>query len=107
MTLSEAQRKCREIEAQYGGNIKSCSWSEIYNCEEEMIADLSKVYVPKNRTAPQYTFIGYEYIYSFATQLQNGKSLSEKQITQCKRMAIQIKKAAAIADYHKERGIER
>lgn len=41
---------------------------------------------------------GYEYIHSFAKQVQNGKTLSEKQIRQCKRLALEIKKAASIKD---------
>lgn len=107
MNINEAQRICREIEAITMGGVKKVSWSELYNSEEELLKDLSKVYVPKNRVPPSYTFKGHEYIYSFATQLQSGKTLSEKQIAQCKRLALQIKKAAAVADYYKDRGIER
>ena len=36
---------------------------------------------------------GYEYINSFARQVRQGKSLTKKQLTQCKRLASQIKLA--------------
>ena len=60
---------------------------------------LKAIYVPEDRVAPYLTFKGYEYIYSFASRVQCGGELSAKQMTQCKRLAAEIRKAEAIKDY--------
>lgn len=39
-------------------------------------------------------FTGYEFIYSFAFYVQKGWNLSRAQLTQAKRLALEIKKAA-------------
>lgn len=98
MTLHEAQMTCNRIESDYffKGQVK---WTDVFKSEDDLIQALKKVYIPKCRTAPPYTFKGYAYIYSFAYYVQKGWTLSEKQMTQCKRNALEIQKAAAIADY--------
>lgn len=101
MNLSQAQKICQEIEAEYAikrlsNNIK---WTDVFGSEQEMLSALGKIYIPKSRTAPAYTFKGYELIYSYAYYVQRGWKLSDKQITQCKRLAVEIKKAAEIAEY--------
>ena len=98
MTLNNAQAICNELDSKYG-NVKETSWNTIYSSEEEIVDDLKKIYIPKKRVAPPFTFRGYEYIYSFAFYAQKGWTLSEKQMLQCKRLALEIKKAASIADY--------
>ena len=101
MTLSQAQKICQEIEAEYA--IKrlsnSIKWTDVFSTEQEMLSALGKIYIPKNRTAPVYTFKGYEFIYSYAYYVQKGWALSDKQIKQCKRLTVEIKKAAEIAGY--------
>lgn len=101
MTLNQAQRICNEIESDYARRygFQQIKWNQVFNSEEEIIEALKMVYIPKNRTAPPYTFRGYAYIYSFAYYVQKGWTLSAKQMTQCKRNALEIKKAAEIADY--------
>ena len=101
MNLVQAQKKCQEIEAKYAikrlqGSIK---WNDVFESEQEILESLEKIYIPKSRIAPAYTFKGYELIYSYAYYVQRGWKLSDKQITQCKRLAVEIKKAAEIAEY--------
>ena len=101
MTLKKKKKICQEIEAEYA--IKrlsnSIKWTDVFSTEQEMLSALGKIYIPKSRTAPAYTFKGYELIYSYAYYVQKGWTLSDKQITQCKRLAVEIKKVAAIAEY--------
>lgn len=102
MTINEAMRICSKIEGDFERKRlagKKVKWDEIYSTEAEIISVLEKIYIPKNRKAPYGTFKGYEYIYSFAYFVQNGKTLSEAQMKQAKRLATEIKKAEAIADY--------
>lgn len=99
MTLSQAQKICTELDAIRLRKANNVKWTELYTNESEIIADLKKVYIPKNRTAPAYTFRGYEYIYSFAYYVNKGWTLSANQMKQCKRLALEIKKAAAIGEY--------
>lgn len=77
-------------------------WTDIYNSEDEIIEDLRHVESEAfekvlNPFAPWYK--GYEFIHSFARQVKEGKTLSPKQITQCKRLAAQIKKARIFGDH--------
>lgn len=101
MDLIQAQTICNKIDAEYAyrrlqGGIK---WTDVFSTEQEIVEALGKIYIPKSRTAPAYTFKGYELIYSYAYYVQRGWKLSDKQITQCKRLAVEIKKAAEIAEY--------
>jgi len=98
MNIRKAQTICRKIDAQYERLGESVAWEDVYDSEQEMIDDLKKVYIPKNRVAPTLTFKGYEYIYSFAYYVQKGWTLSDKQLRQCKRLAKEIKKASAIVE---------
>lgn len=84
-----------KIRGQYRGQIK---WTDIYPTEEALLADLERITIPSDRTAPVNTFRGYEYIYSFAFYLQKGWKLSEKQVKQAKRLALEIKIASAIEE---------
>lgn len=99
MTIREAQSICQAIRNDLGQNEKQVHFEDVYDSILDLIDDLGKIYIPKTRVAPNCTFIGYEYIYSFAYYVQHGWKLSEKQITQCKRLAAEIKKAAAISEY--------
>ncbi len=78
-------------------------FEKVYNSVDEMIADLNKIYISKKRdsygpiTSP--IFRGYEIIYSMAYYVQVGWTLSEKQISLCKKFAVEIHKAAMCADF--------
>lgn len=99
MTLRQAQTVCTKLDAQYGAQVKQVKWNDVFSSEEELVEALANVFIPKGRIAPIYTFRGYEYIYSFAYYVQKGWTLSEKQMKQAKRLALEIKKAAAIKEY--------
>ena len=85
---------------------KKHKWTEFYSSEEELIKELSEVDVELNKIVTEqkmYAFYkGYEFIHSFALQLQNGKTLSPKQITQAKRLAGEIRKANIVTKHIKE-----
>ena len=99
MTLSQAQKLCLQISEKYATHLESVNWESVFKTEEELINALKGVYIPKKRTAPPYTFIGYQFIYSFAYYVQQDWTLSEKQMKQAKRLAVEIKKANAISEY--------
>lgn len=78
-------------------------FERVYNSIEEMLDDLKKIYIPKDR-APYGSdwspiFRGYEIIYSMAYYVQVGWTLSEKQINLCKKFAVEIHKAAMCAEF--------
>lgn len=102
MNLMQAHKVCLEIDAQYGGGLRPVKWTEVFATEEQLVDAIRGIAVPKNRVAPDYTFKGYEYIFSFANRLHNGYALTEAQIRQAKRLAVEIKKANAISDYMRE-----
>lgn len=99
-----AFRACQELEytLRDGHQHKQVAWTDVYSSEEELLADLTKVYIPKGRGPMGHCFQGYEFIYSFAYYTQKGWALSAKQMTQAKRLALEIKKAAITATYIKE-----
>ncbi len=97
--LRNAQIIVKKIDAKYN-SLDSVSWNKIYNSETEIVEDLKQIHIPdKSEPLAVYRlYKGYEYIHSFAKQVQNEKTLSEKQLKQCKRLALEIKKAVAIKD---------
>lgn len=100
MDSRKAQVIVRKINDQYRNNLNSIKWTTVYDSEAEIVEDLKKIHIPTNGevNAVYRLYSGYEYIHSFARWVQNGKPLTEKQMKQCKRLALEIKKAAAIAD---------
>lgn len=67
-------------------------WNEIYNSEEALIADMLKTKSDVN-TVPYYQLVkGYEYIESFKKYYTKHGMLTEKQLTQLKRLAENIKR---------------
>ena len=64
-------------------------YTEYFESEEEMIETLKLVIPEKVGKHIQ----GFAYIQGFARTVRDGKELSKKQITQCKRIASQIKLA--------------
>lgn len=99
MELREAQTICNNIRDKFSHNINGTKWNDVFNSEDEIVDALKKVYIPKDRVAPCGTFTGYEYIYSFAFYVKKGWKLSEKQMRQCKRLAVEILKASMIGEY--------
>ena len=78
----------RKVELSVSG-IKKCAWNQVYDSEEELISDMMKVDTSEN--LPSYKMVkGYAFIQSFQRQIQNGKTLSEKQMVQLKRLACNI-----------------
>ena len=92
---------CKKLEAQYkqAHSYKSVAWDSVYASEQELLDDLKKVYIPKGRHQMGHCFQGYEYIYAFAYYIQQGWQLSAKQMTQAKRLALEIKKAVITSEY--------
>lgn len=109
MTLKDGKRfndtaayaACKAAEAQYkqAANLGSVAWNSVYSTEAELIDDLKKVYIPQGRGPMGHCFQGYAYIYAFAFYVQKGWQLSPKQMTQAKRLAVEIKKAAIASEY--------
>ena len=98
--LKKAQNAVREVENKYA-SFKRVSWNTIYTSEDAIIEDLRKIYVPEGKecsSAWYSLYNGYEFIHSFARRVQNGGTLSDSQMRQAKRLAKEIKKAAAIGE---------
>lgn len=71
--------------------IKSCRWNEIYDTESELIRDLfSEKVLTDEETTILYACKGYEYIKSFRKYYRQNGNLTDKQITQLKRLASEI-----------------
>lgn len=64
-------------------------YTEYFDTEEELIETL-KLVIPEN--VGQH-INGFGFIKGFAKTVRDGKKLSKKQVTQCKRIASQIKLA--------------
>lgn len=92
-----------EAEGEKNNPYSFIRFNKIYNNISEMIEDLKKIYIPKKREPYGNPFSpifrGYEVIYSMAYYVQVGWTLSEKQINLCKKLAVEIHKAAMCADF--------
>lgn len=87
--IQELKNLKREIE--FNNATKSrVSWKTYFESEEEIINTLKMI---TTEIKFEDYINGYEYINSFARQVRQGKTLTKKQITQCKRLASQIKLA--------------
>jgi hypothetical protein len=100
MDIRRAQIIIRKVEGEYVKRIDSVKWNQIYSAEKEIVDDLKNVHIPDANDwyGIAALYKGYEYIHSFARQVQAGKELTEKQMRQCKRLALEIKKAASIKE---------
>ena len=100
MNVNKAKTIAQKTEYQYRKNITEVNWTDVYNSEAEIIEDLKKVHIPGHKE--EYLILGlyngFQYIHSFAQRVQAGKELTEKQLLQCKRLAVEIKKAANISE---------
>lgn len=72
--------------------LKKCKWDEIYDTEEELIKDLfSEKVLTDEDTNLQYKICrGYDFIKGFRKYYQKNGTLTEKQLTQLKRLASEI-----------------
>ncbi len=100
--LRKAQIEAGKIDSRFP-DFKKITWNEVYDSEDAILEDLMIVHVPTRAEftgAVSQLYRGYEYIHSFARTVQSGRSLSEAQMRQAKRLAREIKKAAAVAAYY-------
>lgn len=98
MYKRNASEICWQIDADFKAHFRNVPWTDVYKTEDELISALEDIEVPANKTAPSNTFKGYEYIYSFASRLQKGIPLTDGQLRQAKRLALEIYKAVAIQE---------
>lgn len=95
--LHKAQAISREIKATY---YQDGSFKTVYASNEiQLIKDLKKVVIDNDSNLGSL-YQGYEYIQSFSKALNNGKELSKAQLTQAKRLSLQIKIASAISELY-------
>ncbi len=67
-------------------------WTDLYKNEQELINDMMLTYTDEN-TAYYYKLCkGYEYLNSFKKYYQKNGCLTEKQMTQLKRLAKEVYK---------------
>lgn len=79
------------LKGKYTGAItKALKWTDIYDNEEELINDLKSIKIYYNICNNTQITKGYNYLLSFQKQLSQGKKLSDKQVTQLKRLAWSI-----------------
>ena len=86
--IEEIENKITEVDRIKVLNSK-VPYTEYFESQEEMIETLKLVIPEKVGKHIQ----GFAYIQGFAKTVRDGKELSKKQITQCKRIASQIKLA--------------
>lgn len=72
--------------------LKSCKWNEIYDTEEELIKDLfsEKVLTDEDTTFTHKMCRGYDFIKGFRKYYRKNGTLTERQMTQLKRLASEI-----------------
>lgn len=69
--------------------LKPMKWDEIYDSEKELINDMLSIDASPSQPAHKIVR-GYEYILSFQKRILSGQELTEKQMTQLKRLAVNI-----------------
>lgn len=86
--IEEIENEITKVDRMKAFNSK-VPYTEYFESEEELIETL-KLVIPEN--VGQH-INGFFYIKGFAKTVREGRELSKKQITQCKRIASQIKLA--------------
>lgn len=86
--IEEIENKITEVDRTKALNSK-VPYTKYFESEEEMIETL-KLVIPE-RVGEHIK--GFGYVRGFAKTVRDGKELSKKQVTQCKRVASQIKLA--------------
>lgn len=67
---------------------KKVKWNEIYDTEEELVNDMMNENLIADGSV--HSCRGYEYIKSFREYFKKNGSLTEKQMTQLKRLGYEI-----------------
>lgn len=72
--------------------IRPCRWNDIYDTEEELITDLfsEKVLTDEDASFTYNMCKGYDFIKGFRKYYKENGALTEKQMTQLKRLASEI-----------------
>ena len=70
----------------------SKSWTEFYNNESELVDDMMLTFTDENTTYYYKLCKGYEYLNGFKKYYQKNGYLTEKQMTQLKRLAGEVYK---------------
>ena len=70
--------------------IKPLKWHEIYDSEQDLINDMLTVNVNVNEVPYHKLIRGYAYIEGFQKYYTKHGVLTDKQLTQLKRLAIEI-----------------
>lgn len=70
----------------YKFNFGTVKWNEMFDSEAELIKYLKKIDIEKFKDNCK----GYYYIEGFQKELNEGKELSAKQLTQLKRLAKEV-----------------
>lgn len=86
MTESLINKICR---SQHSFNPTSVKWDEIYDSEAELIRDMQSAKLILNGTSPRVCK-GYAYIEGFRRYYEKNGKLTDKQMTQLKRLASSI-----------------
>ena len=86
--IEEIENEITEVDRTKALNSK-VPYTKYFESEEEMIETL-KLVIPE-RVGEHIT--GFGFVKGFAKTVRDGKKLSKKQVTQCKRIASQIKLA--------------
>ena len=68
------------------------TWTDFYDNEQELINDMMLAYTDKNTAYYHKLVKGYEYIGSFQKYYNKNGCLTEKQMTQLKRLAGEVYK---------------
>ena len=90
MKLITDDLKSKIISSRAG--LRKCRWDEIYDTEEELVKDLfnEKVLTDEDTAMAYKLCRGYEFIKSFRAYYRKNRNLTEKQMTQLKRLASEI-----------------
>lgn len=67
-------------------------WTDLYNNEQELIDDMMLTYTDENTVYYYKLCKGYVYLNSFKKYYQKNGCLTEKQMTQLKRLAKEVHK---------------
>ena len=79
-----------KIQQSHAG-LRTCKWNEIYDNETELINDLfSDKVLTDEDTDVYHTCKGYEYVKSFRKYYKKNRMLTDKQMTQLKRLSSEI-----------------
>ena len=67
-------------------------WNELYETEQDLIDDMMKAKSDVNKYRLTELVVGYEYVESFKRYYKKNGKLTDKQMTQLKRLASSIYK---------------